>query len=69
MNEKTPLTKDFLQSLSDLMRAKGISKSELARNLGLRRQHVQTWLQTNGNRHSPSSENILLIQKWLKSLQ
>lgn len=69
MNEtKTPLTNDFLQSLSDIMRAKGITKSALARSLGLRRQHVQTWLQTHG-RHSPSCENLLMIQKWLKSLE
>lgn len=67
--DKTPLTNDFLQSLSDIMRAKGITKSELARHLGLRRQHVQTWLQANGRNHNPSSENVLLIQKWLKSLQ
>lgn len=68
MNEpKTPLTTEFIQSLSDLMRAKAITKAELGRAIGVRRQHVQSWLQTN-NRRAPSCEKTLMIQKWLKSL-
>lgn len=67
--DKTPLTTEFLQFLSETMRKKQITKSALARHLGLRRQHIQSWMNTNGKRHCPSSENILLLQKYLKSLQ
>lgn len=69
MNEtKTPLTNDFLQSLNDIMRAKDIKRTELAKHLGVRKQLVQSWLQANKKR-CPSSEKLLMIQKWLKSLQ
>lgn len=68
MNEsKTPLTNDFLQSLNDIMRARGIKKTELAKYLGVRKQLVQSWLQTN-KRRAPNCERTLMIQKWIKIL-
>lgn len=68
MNEtKTPLTDKFIDDLIYTMKWKNLTKAELARYLGTRRQLVQSWMQAN-NRRSPSSEKLLMIQKWLKSL-